>query len=69
MAKLIEHFTDWDKSWLQEKIDNPNEYDMPTMEEVVEYLNETEDDEPSENVMGDLIIQYIEEEGIMFDFC
>ncbi len=42
---------------------------MPTIEEVINYLSKTDDDEPSEKVLGDLIIQYIEDEGLMFDFC
>jgi hypothetical protein len=39
------------------------------MDEVLEYLESTPDDEPSEKVLGDLIIQYLEEEGLIFDFC
>ncbi len=42
---------------------------MPTMDEVIEYLQSTSDDEPSEEVMDDLNIQYLEDEGLMFDFC
>jgi hypothetical protein len=39
------------------------------MDEVIEYLKSTSDSEPSEEVMDDLIIQYLEDEGLMFDFC
>lgn len=42
---------------------------MPTMQEVIDYLKSTTDDEQSEEVMYDLIIQYMESEGLMFDFC
>jgi hypothetical protein len=67
--KLIKHFTKQDQKRLQNKINNPGVYDMPTMDEVVEYLESTEDDEPSEEVIGDLVIQYLEGEGLMFGFC
>jgi hypothetical protein len=67
--KLIDHLTTDEKIWLQQQINNPGVYDMPTMKEVIDYLSNTEDDEPSENVMNDLIIQYLEDEGLMFDFC
>ena len=49
--------------------DNPDVYDLPTMDEVLEYLESASDEEPSEEVLDDLIIQYLEEEGLMFDFC
>jgi hypothetical protein len=68
-GKLIDHFDKNEMIWLQSRIDNPGVYDMPTMEEVIDYLSNTEDDEPSEEVMYDLIIQYLEDEGLMFDFC
>jgi hypothetical protein len=68
-GKLIDHFDKNEMEWLQSRIDNPDVYDMPTMEEVIDYLSNTKDDEPSEEVMYDLIIQYIEDEGLMFDFC
>ena len=67
--KLINHFKKSEMNWLQSKIDNPGVYDMPSMEEVIDYLSNTEDDEPSEEVMYDLIIQYLEDEGLMFSFC
>lgn len=35
---LLSHFDKSTKDWLQDKINNPGVYDMPTMEEVVEYL-------------------------------
>ena len=69
MAKLIDYLKTDEKIWLQQKINNPGLYDMPTMKEVIYYLSNTEDDEPSENVMNDLIIQYLKDEGLMFDFC
>ena len=68
-GKLIDHLNQDEKDWLQSRIDNPNVYTMPTMDEVIEYLQSTPDNEPSEEVMGDLIIQYLEDEGLMFDFC
>jgi hypothetical protein len=68
-GKLIDHFTDEEKKWLQSRIDNPDVYSLPTMDEVIEYLKSTSDSEPSEEVMDDLIIQYLEDEGLMFDFC
>jgi hypothetical protein len=68
-GKLIDHFTDEEKNWLQSRIDNPDVYSLPTMDEVIEYLKSTSDSEPSEEVMDDLIIQYLEDEGLMFDFC
>jgi hypothetical protein len=68
-GKLIDHFDKNQMIWLQSRIDNPGVYDMPTMEEVIDYLSNTEDDEPSEEVMYDLIIQYLEDEGLIFDFC
>lgn len=67
--KLIEHFSEEEKIRLQNTIDNSGVYNLPTMNEVEDYLQTTEDDEPSEKVMDDLIIQYIEDEGLMFDFC
>lgn len=68
-GKLIDHLTQDEKNWLQSRIDNPDVYTMPTMDEVIEYLQSTPDNEPSEEVMDDLIIQYLEDEGLMFDFC
>lgn len=68
-GKLIDHLSQDEKDWLQSRIDNPGVYDMPTMDEVIKYLQSTPDDEPSEEVMYDLIIQYLEDEGLMFDFC
>lgn len=68
-GKLIDHLTQDEKKWLQSRIDNPDVYTMPTMDEVIEYLQSTPDNEPSEEVMDDLIIQYLEDEGLMFDFC
>jgi hypothetical protein len=68
-GKLIDHFDKNQMIWLQSRINNPGVYDMPTMEEVINYLSNTEDDEPSEEVMYDLIIQYLENEGLIFDFC
>ena len=68
-GKLIDHLSQDEKDWLQSRIDNPGVYTMPTMDEVIEYLQSTPDDEPSEEVMDDLIIQYLEDEGLMFDFC
>jgi hypothetical protein len=68
-GKLIDHLSQDEKDWLQSRIDNPDVYTMPTMDEVINYLSNTEDDEPSEEVMYDLIIQYLEDEGLMFDFC
>lgn len=68
-GKLIDHLSQDEKDWLQSIIDNPGVYDMPTMDEVIKYLQSTPDDEPSEEVMYDLIIQYLEDEGLMFDFC
>lgn len=69
MANLLSHLTEDEKNWLKNKINHPGEYDMPSLEEVLEYLESTSDSEPSEEVMGDLIVQYLEDEGIMFDFC
>jgi len=69
MSKLIDHFDKDDRDWLQSRIDNPGVYSMPTMQEVIDYLKSTSDDEQSEEVMYDLIIQYMESEGLMFDFC
>lgn len=66
---LLSHLDKETQEWLQSVIDNPGVYDMPTMDEVLEYLESTSDDEPSEEVLGDLIIQYLEGEGLMFDFC
>ena len=66
---LLSHFDEKTKEWLQGRIDNPDVYDMPTMDDVLEYLESTSDDEPSEEVLGDLIIQYLEEEGLIFHFC
>lgn len=68
-GKLIDHLSQDEKNWLQSRIDNPGVYTMPTMDEVIKYLESTPDDEPSEEVMDDLIIQYLEDEGLMFDFC
>ena len=69
MAKLIKYLSVDEREWLQNRISNPGQYDLPTMSDVIEYLSTTDDDEPSEEVMDDLIIQYIEDEGLMFDFC
>ena len=69
MQTLLSYLSEDEKNWLQGRIDNPGVYDMPTMEEVIEYLENTYDDEPSEEVIGDLIIQYLDSEGLMFDFC
>jgi len=66
--KLINHLTKSDKSQLQKLISN-DVYDMPTLDEVIEYLENTEDSEPSEEIFGDLVVQYIDGEGIMFDVC
>lgn len=66
---LLSHLDKETKEWLQGRIDNPDVYDLPTMDEVLEYLESTSDDEPSEEVLDDLIIKYLEEEGLMFDFC
>jgi len=68
-GKLIDHLSQDEKNWLQSRIDNPDVYSLPTMDEVIEYLKSTSDSEPSEEVMDDLIIQYLEDEGLMFDFC
>jgi len=68
-GRLIDHFGQDEMDWLQSKIDNHGVYDMPTMDEVIEYLKSTPDNESSEEVMDDLIIQYLEDEGLMFDFC
>jgi len=69
MSKLIVHLSKSDKIRLEKIINNPKEYTLPSMDEVLEYLSSTDDDEMSEIVMDDLIIQYLEEEGLMFDFC
>jgi len=69
MANLLSHLTQDQQNWLKDKIDNPGVYDMPTMNGVLDYLNSTSDSEPSEEVMGDLIIQYLDGQGLMFDFC
>jgi hypothetical protein len=69
MKNLLSHLTDSEKDWLKKRIENPGVYDMPTMDEVLDYLESTFDNEPSEEVLGDLIIQYIDSEGLMFDFC
>ena len=66
---LLSHLSEDEKKWLKTRIDSPGVYDMPTMDEVLDYLKSTSDDEPSEEVMGDLIIQYLDGEGLMFDFC
>jgi hypothetical protein len=68
-GKLIDHFTQDEKKWLQSRINNSGIYTLPSMDEVMDYLKSTDDNEPSEEVMDDLIIQYIEGEGLMFDFC
>ena len=68
MANLLSHLTQDQQNWLKDKIDNPGVYDMPTMNGVLDYLNSTSDSEPSEEVMGDLIIQYLDGQGLMFDF-
>ena len=68
-GKLIDHLSQDEKNWLQSRIDNPGVYSLPTMDKVIEYLESTSDSEPSEEVMDDLIIQYLEDEGLMFDFC
>lgn len=68
-GKLIDHLSQDEKNWLQSRIDNPGVYSMPTMDEVIEYLQSTSDSEDSEEVMDDLIIQYMDSEGLMFDFC
>ena len=52
--KLINHLTKSDKSQLQKLISN-DVYDMPTLDEVIEYLENTEDSEPSEEIFGDLV--------------
>ena len=57
--KLINHLTKSDKSQLQKLISN-DVYDMPTLDEVIEYLENTEDSEPSEEIFGDLVVQYID---------
>lgn len=69
MRKLSTYLDKETKIWLQVRIDNPGIYEMPTMDEIIDYLEKTYDDEPSEEVMGDLIIQYLDGEGLMFDFC
>ena len=66
MAKLITHL---DEELLAIYL-GYDYNDIPSKEEILEYLRNTDDDEPSEEVMGNFIIQFIdEEEGIMFDFC
>lgn len=69
MAKLITHFSSDDRQWLYNRINNPGVYDLPSIEDVIEYLENTDDDDMSEEVMRDLIIIYLEDEGLMFDFC
>ena len=69
MKNLLKYLDDDTRDWLQSRIDEPGIYDMPSMEEVIEYLANTYDDEPSEEVMGDLIILYLDDEGLFFDFC
>jgi hypothetical protein len=66
---LLNHLNAEDINRLLNLIDNPGVYTMPSFEEVVDYLGNQEDDMPSEEVMYDLIIQYLPEEGVMFDFC
>jgi hypothetical protein len=68
-GKLIDHLSERERNWLQKRIDNPGVYSMPTMAEVISYLEETNDNEDSEEVMDDLIIQYLEDEGLMFELC
>jgi hypothetical protein len=66
---LFDHFQKETMEWLQSKIDKPGVYDMPTMEQVLDYLKSTPDTEPTEEVLNDLVIQYLEDEGLIFDFC
>ena len=68
--KLIAYFTVSDRKSLKNLLKNPGGRDFPTEQEVIDFLKETDyNGEPLEKVIGDLIIQYIEEEGVMFDVC
>jgi hypothetical protein len=64
---LISHLTQFDKAWLIGKINNPGRYNIPTMDEIIDYLESTPDDEPSEIEMGDLVIYYDESNYLGFD--
>lgn len=67
--KLIDYYDSDTKDSLKKLLANSYGHIFPTIEEVEDYLKEQDDDEPSEKVMDDLVIQYLESEGIMFDVC
>lgn len=63
MKKLIDFWTSDDDDNLKRKIqNNTSVYDFPSYNEVIDYLKETDADGDIENVMDDLVIQFIEEE-------
>jgi len=63
MKKLIDLWTDDDDESLKISLSNsPDVYDWPEYDDVMEYLKETNADGDIEEVMDDLIIQFIDGE-------
>ena len=61
--KLIEYWTDDDDESLKLKLTRDKaDYDFPSYEDVITYLKETDADGDMEEVMDDLIIQFIDGE-------
>lgn len=67
MKKLITYLTKEDEKWLTNRITHPGVYTIPSMEEIKNYLDSVYDNEPSEIVLYDLIIQYSEDDDLMFE--
>jgi hypothetical protein len=63
MEKLIDFWSDEDNDNLKASLSNcPDVFDWPEYEDVMNYLRETDADGDVEEVMDDLVIQFIDGE-------
>lgn len=58
MENLLTYFGQRHKNQLNNLINEPGLYDIPSVKEVTNYLENTDDDKSSEKTIGDLSIQF-----------
>lgn len=70
MKKLFDYWDLSNDNYLKKLLTKTNVYDLPSYDEVISYLKTTDADEDFiEEVMGDLIIRFIEGDYIELEYC
>ncbi len=73
--KLINLWSDHDWAYFNNLLINNMDMDIPTFDEVMKYLSETdinddpENDNFTETVLGDLVIRYMTDIGFELELC